>query len=219
MRARLLQDDTIAVSGMSRILEFNKIWAGLGWPDVGLGYLCVVGEREDGCYHALWEKRGGLWELGEAALEAKERLLVDRIMVDTNDELSASYLRTREGLCYNEDPARVPAGTPPVNPSRYERVRSKGIETTVAPVLAPIVRNYRSALEKTREAIMTGKLFVHEGNCPIMVYTLRQPLEDLLRSPVMRALVWVVTALEIDRGSGDVGDDLQNPWYKNFSRI
>jgi hypothetical protein len=177
-----------------------------------------VGRRMDGRYHALREKRGGLWELGDAALEAKNRLLVDRIMVDSSDGLATTYLRTVEGLCFHESgqmpgllsssaiaaDARSLAGVPP--------------GATVAPVPLRIATNFRSALEKTRGIIMNEKLLVHEAECPRLVYALRQPIEELLRSPVMKALVWVISALEETCGNEPLQDDSAEPWYANLSR-
>ena len=109
MQASYLPDGIIAVTGAVREERFTRIWAGIGWPDRDPGYLCVVGEREDGRYHALSESLGGLSELGRAAIEAKERLLVENIWVDGRDAVAASYLRTLEGLCgYQDTPKSRP---------------------------------------------------------------------------------------------------------------
>ena len=51
------------------------------------------------------EKKGGLWELGAAAVEAKDRLLVDCVWVDARDAIATSYLRTLPGLCFPEEPS------------------------------------------------------------------------------------------------------------------
>jgi len=177
-----------------------------------------VSERPDGRYHALWEKRGGLWELGEAAKEAKDRFLIDRIVVDTRDELATAYIRGVDGLCfYGEDKNSNPLTGSPSQPQLDHGSCAKIVATVVA---APerIVANYRSALERTREVIMTGRLLVHEQNCPRLVYTLRQPLEELLKSPVMKALVWVVTALDDAGRNGPVPEGPFEPWYGNLSR-
>ena len=99
MHAQHLQDGIIAVTGTVREERFTRIWAGIGWPDRDAGYLCVVGEREDGRYHVLSEFLGGLSELGRAAIEAKDRLLVENVWVDGRDAVATSYLRTLDGLC------------------------------------------------------------------------------------------------------------------------
>ncbi len=218
MLAEYLEDGSIAVSGRTKSEKFNKIWAGIGWPDFEPGYVCVVGERADGRFHVLWEKRGGLWEVGDAAREAKDRFLIDRIVVDPRDELATSYLRTLDGLCfYEEDEDRsVRISGPQRSTRRY--FRDTEALAVVVPVPERVSANYRSALEKTRGVIMAGRLLVHEPNCPVLTYTLRQPLEDLLRSPVMKGLVWVVTALEDARGleNGDTTEPDQ--WYANPPR-
>lgn len=220
MRAEYRENGTVEVSGTARRETFNRVWAGIGWPDHAAGYLCVIGERPDGTYHALWEKRGGLWELGDAALEATDKLLVECIWVDARDDLATSYLRTLEGLCFHDDPRNnwplpkpgQPIASRPVPPSDLKPT------ATVVPVPEKILTNYRSALEKTRGLIIAGRLIVHEPNCPRLVYTLRQPLEDLLTSPVMKGLVWVLTALEDIRGNGTLNGVDPEPWYANAPR-
>jgi hypothetical protein len=215
MRAEYLEDGTIAVIGTKGKENFNKVWAGIGWPENEAGHLCVIGERVDGRYHALWEKIGGLWELGSATVEAKDRFLIDCIWVDASDVVATSYLRMLPSLCFYEKPARrgLPTGT------GTHAVAKRGETTaTVVPVSDRTANNYRSALEKTRGVIMAGNVLIHEANCPKLVYALRQPLDDLLRSPVIKGLVWVITALEDAKGSADSELSISEPWYSNTRR-
>jgi hypothetical protein len=220
MRAKCLEDGTIAVTGTKGAESFNKIWAGVGWPENEAGYLCALGERVDRRYHALWEKSGGLWELGVAAVEAKDSFLIDCIWVDARDAVATSYLRTLPGLCFHEEPSErgcataTGAGSPAKEPRSIEREMT----ATVVPVPERATANYRSALEKTRGVIMAGNLMIHEANCPKLVYALRQPLEDLLRSPVMKGLVWVITALEDAKRSADTEVSTSDSWYNNSPR-
>ncbi len=220
MRAKCHEDGTIAVTGTKGTESFNKIWAGVGWPENAAGYFCALGERVDGRYHALWEKNGGLWELGVAAVEAKDRFLIDCIWVDARDAVATSYLRTLPGLCFHEEPpARgSPTATGAGSPAKELGLIERGMTATVVPVPERATANYRSALEKTRGVIMAGNLMIHEANCPKLVYALRQPLEDLLRSPVMKGLVWVITALEDAKRSADTEVSTSDPWYNNSPR-
>jgi hypothetical protein len=94
MRAEYLEDGTIAVTGSRSTEIFTRIWASVGWPDRDSGHVCVVGERTDGLYHCLWEKSGGLLEIGTAVIAAKDLFLIDCVWVDSSDELATSYLRT-----------------------------------------------------------------------------------------------------------------------------
>jgi len=219
MRADHLQDGTIGVSGTARIEIFNRIWAGMGWPERDAGYLCVVGERTDGRYHCIWEKRGGLWELGDAALEAKDRFLIDCIWVDARDDVAAAYLRTLHGLCFYDDREGFFCKHSDPSRPRSDVPRFRDLQTTTAvmPVPERVLTNYRSALERVRGVIMTGRLLVHQVNCPVLVYTLRQPIDDLIGSTVMKGLVWVATALEDTR---NVSPDYAPPapWYSNLPR-
>lgn len=221
MRAQQLEDGSIAVSGTTRSERFNRIWAGIGWPEREPGYICVVGDRQDGRYHALREKRGGLWELGDAALEAKDRFLLESILVDGRDAIATSYFRTLNGLCFYEDSG---AELPPLTetPTEVPRLTSAFVTgwntATVVPVPERVVSNYRSALEKVRGLIVSGRLLIHEANCPRLVYTLRQPLEDLLNSPVMKGLVWVLTALADTAGNWSLQLPEPVPWYTSPPR-
>jgi hypothetical protein len=220
MRAEYLEDGTIAVTGTKGKERFSHVWAGIGWPENEAGYLCVLGERVDGRYHALWEKNGGLWELGTATVEAKDRFHTDCIWVDARDAVATSYLRTIPGLCFYEKPPK--RGLPTVAEIRASAKTTRFIKgettATVLPVSDRTTNNYRSALEKTRGAIMAGNLLIHEANCPKLVYALRQPLEDMLRSPVIKALVWVITALENAKRSADLEVSTSDPWYGNTPR-
>jgi hypothetical protein len=219
MQARYLDNGAIEVSGAIEAVTFNRIWAGIGWPEKDPGCLCVVGERTDNRYHALWEKRGGLVELADAAIEAKDRFLIEGILVDPADELSTSYLRNKPGLCFPETADQDSTILRPrdVRPKPPVALNPRSM-CVIAPVLSRVLENYRSALEKTRGVIMQGRLLIHETNCPGILYTLRQPLEDLLKSPIMKALVWVVTALESAQGNGDLTEANQEPWYMNVPR-
>lgn len=218
MQAEYRDDGVIVVSGTVRAERFNRMWAGIGWPESDPGYLCVVGERTDGRYHALWEARGGLWEIGDAAVQAKDRFLLDRIVIDASDELASSYIRTVDGLsrCDDEALRNMPERT--ACPPRPSLVRAPGTDVVVAAAPKKVTAYYRTALDKTRGVIMNDRLLVHEKNCPRLMYTLRQPLDDLLRSPVMKGLVWVISALETVRAYDDPDEDLLGPWYANFGR-
>ena len=81
-----------------------------------------------------------------------------------------------------------------------------------------ITGNFRSALEKTRGVIMASQLLIHQTRCPKLIYTLRQPLDEILRSPVIKSLVWVITALEDHKGNDTPPRAEQEPWYGNLPR-
>ena len=220
MHAENCPDGTIAVSGSDRIERFTKIWAGIGWPEREPGHFCVVGERADGRYHALWEKTGGLWELGNSAVRAKDRFLIEGVWVDARDTVATSYFRTLDGLCFygeNTDRDAVLVAQPGLAAPKQAFASLKPT-ATVMPVPERVSRNYRSALEKARGVILRDALLVHETNCPKIVYAIRQPLEYLLTSPVMKGLVWVLTALEEAKGNGAIDHDPADPWYGNLVR-
>ncbi len=221
MRAEYCEDGAIVISGAMRQERFRKIVAGIGWPDTEPGHLCVVADRPDGRYHALWEHSGGLTELGDAAIESKDRFLAERIYVDSGDEVATSYLRTLDGLCFYADRDRevaAKADDPKAARPWWPHFRDWATTSAVVPVPNRIVTNYRSALEKTRGVIISGKLLIHESQCRKLVYTLRQPLDQLLKSPVIKALVWAVATLEEAAGNGIHADTQCAPWYVNRGR-
>ncbi len=200
-------DGTIAVHGSSSVQKFAAICAGLGWPNDEPGYFCVVGRREDGRYHCLWEKQGRLWELRETLNAAQSRFLLDCVWVDPTDELGISYLR-------NLNASGVDAERPGADSAHVGQIVGQPV---IAGVRKNVMENFVCALEKTREVIMLGALLIHETNCPKLVYSLRRPWKDLLQSPIIRALVCAISGLESSKGLSSAGSATQ-PWYCNISR-
>lgn len=220
MRAQRLEDGSIGVTGRERAIVFERMEAGVGWPDLEPGYVLVVGERLDGLYHCLWERQGGLWELGSAAREARENFLVDRVWVDGSDSVSTSYLRTLNGLCFQEKSAQT-VGQRIIGRTGFTARLPPTTEEhpiSVALIQEAVAVNFRSSLERTREVVMTGRIMIHEGNCPRLTYMLRQPLEAMLKSPVIKGLVWVVSALELTGNSSAEPAAPRAPWYANPPR-
>ncbi len=221
MRAEFLPDGTICVSGAKGSEKFKRIWAGVGWPDKDDGYICVLGLRFDGRYHAIWEKRGGLWDLGEAGVEAKDRFLVDSIWVDGRDTVSLAYLRTLDGLSFYDDGTQADSQECALgrrNPMMSTCFRSTDTVAHVAAVPERIASNYRSALETIRGVTGGKRLLIHEKNCPGLVYALRQPLPEMLKSPVMKALALVISAFEESGDDSTQGLNPGDPWYTDFQR-
>jgi hypothetical protein len=200
-------DGTISVSGSSRIEKFHRIQAGLGVPEQDDGYLCVVGQRLDGRYHCLWEKSGSLADLGPALIESSRTLLVEQVFMDCSDRLALEMIRTFgvSDRCENSSQAPLFGQTP----EELFIVRCAQDR---------LVLNFRTALEKTRVLIDGGRILIHEGNCPRLMQSMGLRIQELMTSSVMKALVWVVSALET-AGSADKAPHINKaPWYGNFSR-
>ena len=200
-------DGTISVSGASRTEKFGRIWAGVGLPEQDDGYLCVVGERLDGRYHCLWEKSGSLADLGRALIYASKTLLVEQVFMDCSDRLALAMIRSFGISEQGRNPSRIPrVGKPP---SELFIVRC---------AQERLVLNFRTALDKTRGLLDGGRILIHESNCPKLMHCLGLRIEDLMRSSVIKALVWVVNALE-HAGSADKAPEIHvDPWYENVSR-
>ncbi len=218
MKARHHADGTIMVSGSSGEEQFERIWAGIGVSGADPGYLSVVGERTDGRYHALWEAQGSLSELGEAATEAKNRLLVDLFWIDGSDEIVSVYFRALAGLTGSPVGQKLPLRSLYEGKTKAPPLRESEHDAVIASVPDRVVSHFPSALDMTRGLINRGKLLVHAQNCPVLLYTLRQPVDDIVSSPISRALVWVLHALEMSTGPDDPLSDCEDRWYENFRR-
>jgi hypothetical protein len=192
-------DGLFAVRGEKETILFQEMIGGIGLPDREQGYFCVVGRRADGKYHCLWESQGGLWELSDAVVQAQEVFPIHEVWMDNSDEFAVSFLR---GLHRNagDGGSRLNVDSRPV----------------IRRVSARTESNFRSALEKTRGIILEGRLFIHEKNCPVMMYSVNRPLADLLNSAAIKALVWTVCVFE-SFGIDEI-PDVDDRWYGNICR-
>lgn len=208
MIAKCRQDGTVEISGARGTEKFNRIEAGIGWPAKEDGYLCIAGERMDGKYHLLWEIQGGLWELGSQIPELTNRFMIDCIRADTDDGVAAAYLRS-------------------LNNSVMETARDHGeikrhlgrpeLLPPIVPVPASMTGSFRSAVEQVRGIVMSGKVVIHRTNCKRLVTAMRQKVEDLMDSSVMKAFAWVILGME---RSGTLAPEETSDagWYGNLDR-
>jgi hypothetical protein len=222
MLASMNHDGLIIIHGDVRSAPFSAVHAGVGWPDEQPGGVVVVGRRVDGRFHVIEEKRGQLFEVAGASLEIASRLLVDTFWIDSTDTLSAAYFRGDDG----------PLG-PPATPTARSRVGTQNPARRIAgnagatgstdsavvvrSVSEPILRHFRSALERVRGMISQGQALINEKRCPSTMYAMRQPMDYALESPVIRALA--LALLSMANYSGE-DNSLVNrgPWYGNRRR-
>jgi hypothetical protein len=215
MRASDLCDGSIAVCGHSATLIFNRILAGIGWPDAEDGALCVVGESPAGTYHALAERRGTLLELGRGVLETKSELLVECFFVDASDGISTGYLRALKGPGERSQEARKPTGKPKTPRSGVFRRHGSRDPLVITGVRPRYRDHFRGALEAVRGIIESHKLVVHQAACPSLTFALHRPLDYMVTSPMIKALVWVITAMEVPGEDAFVGAEPEDGWYVN----
>ncbi|MGC8908875.1 MAG: hypothetical protein ACP5M0_15750 [Desulfomonilaceae bacterium] len=218
LKAQRLYDGAIAVAGRSATLLFSRIWAGVGWPESEQGALCVLGESFEGVYHGLAESRGSLFELGSAAETARRELLVECFWVDASDDVSVTYFR-RLDFSGRKAPAkpRLGGGRSPLH------VRAPGYadaedRPAIVSVRDAYREHFRAALETLAGVAAAGRLVIPQDLCPSAAFALKRDLAYLLQSPVIKALVWVLTAMEStrDQAPRDAGPD--DGWYRNFRR-
>ncbi len=218
MQARLLWDDSIAVTGEESTLVFNRVWAGVGWPEADQGAVCVVAESTERVYHALMEWRGSLYELGSAALTARTDLLVDSFLIDDSDEVSTAYFR---GLEFCPGSLQT-SGKRRTNHEQLFMASSRKSSQADYPAIIgirPCFRdNFRASLETLRGIAASERLNVHQKHCPSLAFALKRDLDFLLRSPVVKALVWALTAMESTRDKAVIEVWPEDGWYHNLSR-
>jgi len=217
IRVQLLFDGSIAVTGQSSTLVFSRVWAGVGWPEAEQGALCVLAESLEGVYHALAEWRGSLYDLGSAASSAWADLLVDSFWIDASDEVSTTYFRRLDFSLsgVKEVEAHCSSLKRPLG-------RPAGANGAVGPAIVgvrPTFReNFRASLETMRGISASERLAVHQDRCPSLAFALKRDLDYLLRSPVVKALVWALTAMESTRGQAAVQVGPDDVWYHNVHR-
>jgi hypothetical protein len=216
MRASDLWDGSIAVCGHSATLIFNRICAGIGWPDAEDGALCVVGESAAGTYHALGERRGTLLELGRAVVQTKAELLVDCFFVDASDEISTGYLRSLEGPRDVTQEERKSTEKPKMSRSGVFHPHGSGDPLVIAGVRPRYRDHFRGALEAVRGIIESQRLVVNQVSCPSLTFALHRPLDYMVTSPVITALVWAITAMEVPHNHAWADCEPEDGWYVNF---
>ena len=217
MPPRMLPDGLLEINTPGRPpLVLDRIFASLAWPQQQAGHFIAIGVKQDGRFRVLSETSGGLLELGEAALRAKSDYMMDSIMVDERDTVSTTGLRNLEGLCFV---------TPPdthrrrVVDRRRRRVDFEDLRDSVAVIPAgrEITGNYRGALERTRVLIMTHRIIVDENDTPTLAHDLTQPMNFVLESAPVRALVLATGSIQTGV-SMEFPVDFSRTWYKNMPR-
>lgn len=209
MQAEYLPDSTIAIAGLRSKVRFSRVVVGVGWPEQEDGYLCVVGARVDGRFHCIWESRGGLWTLGDSAKEAQSRFLPEGIILDPTDSVCSSYFRALDWSGGQADDTLKSIGLTSAK---------KKAEPIIIPVSKQTTDNFRSTLEMVKGMISNGRALVHTSNCPTLMYTLRRPLNDLVKSPVMKGLTWALWYLERMAVSPQALGAKDSMWYENAPR-
>lgn len=216
MSTIMLSDGLIQIKTSCKTMAFARIFGSLAWPQHASGHFVVIGEKRDGCFRVLAETSGGLLELGKAALRAKSVYMTDSIIVDDSDTVSTTSLRNLEGLTF----------TPrPIDNKRLvvdRRKRRPDLDelrdgVAVIPVAREITGNYRGALERTRVLIMTRRIIIDENDTPSLAHDLTQPMNFVLESAPVRALVLASGSME-NYACMEYSGRMTKMWYKNMAR-
>lgn len=216
MSPRILPDGLIEIKTTGKTLVFERIFASLAWPQQTAGHFIVIGVKQDGSFRVLSESAGGFLELGKSALRAKTDYMTDSIIVDDCDTVSTMSLRNLDGLCF------MPDGRPKrQNVVDWRRRRDHFADlrdgVAVIPAAREIKNNYRGALERTRVLIMTRRILIEENDTPSLAHDLTQPMNFVLESVPVRALVLASGSMETI-ASREYPGSFSRVWYKNMPR-
>lgn len=218
MKAHLLYDGSIAMTGKQSTLIFTRVCAGVGWPESEQGALCVLAESMDGVYHAMAEWRGSLYELGTAAVNACKDLLVDIFWIDASDEVSTLYFRHLDFSLGKIHHAKSPRRSTRLHHAESTKTINAVEGPSIVGVKASFRENFRASLETVRGIAASQRLAVHRECCPTLYSAMNRDLDYLLTSPVVRALVWAITAMEATREQAGVNTGSDNVWYHNLRK-
>lgn len=196
--ARIVDHGITEITGATGKHHFLKIAAGFELPSNNPGYFCVVGERIDGIYHVFHEYQGRLSESARCLRQCAHAWHLDFIATTKTDE--ATHRLLVDALSLEPPPRLFPhAG------------QADDIGLITIPESA--TRSIGSILDGIREMMSTGALVVHPKTCSALLHSIHRPWADLMVSPVMRALCWVIMIFERTR---DFEHILQSePWYGN----
>ena len=219
MPARQLTDGRIEVRTSSGALVFERAFASLAWPEDSGGHLLVMGLKADGRMSVFSEGSGGLFELGTLARQAVADYLIDSIIIDARDKVSAMGLRNLDGLCSTAVVKSQGSGKSRIGrPSKASRLQAFGASLTVSPAPARLISNYRGALERTRVLVMSRRIAIDETGCPTLAHELTQPISYVMNSTAVKALVLASGCVPDDPAPPSLVDLVSTRWYANRPR-
>ncbi len=202
-RGRIIEPGLIEIKGIEAGAKFIRMCAGLSAPAVDPGYFCVVGEIEAGGYHCLYEREDRTEGIAQALRIAVDELCVEYVWLDGITRPAA--LRIIDKFSEKDGPGL-----------RRPITQFKSLPIFGSP-RAALGDDFPAALDVIRDIIIGGSLMIHTSYCPRLMYTLKQPWADILDSAVIRALVWVISGMEADRGAYE--PPAADAWYANRRKV
>lgn len=217
MSAKILHDGTIEIRTCAGVHIFDRTFASLAWPEESSGHMIVCGITPDGRLAVFTECAGGLLELGDMAVRAKNDYAMDAVIVDDRDRVSTVGLRNLEGLCFDDSSD----GNSEKRLKSWRAFRKSSfadLQDAVAVCPAPreIMANYRGALERARLLIMKRRIIIDDIECPALAHELFQPMNYVMGSAAVRALV--LASGSVRTGEPAWGSQTRTLWYANMRR-
>ena len=146
---------------------------------------------------------------------------MDTFWIDSTDSVSTAYFRGADGPLGPLDTGKRPVGKTFTLGTISANRPGKGRELDSAPIVRSvsdaILRNFRSALERVRGMIAVEQALINEKRCPSIMYTMRQPMDYALSSPVMAALALGLLSM-VGAGDNKYALGMQRQWYDNRRR-
>ena len=216
---KILHDGSIETGIGDRKQIFDRTFASLAWPEESAGHMIVCGMTPDGRLVVFTECAGGLLELGDMAIRAKNDHAIDSVIVDDRDRVSTVGLRNLEGLCFDDLPTG--ASRKVLWPGGCSGKSSSGSirdAVAVSGALKEIINNYRGALERARILIMKRLIVIDETQCPTLSHELFQPMSYVLVSSAVRSLVLASGSVVSGVWPERQGNAKRPLWYENMRR-
>lgn len=204
---------------------FRCFEGAFGWPSLlkqehySKHWLLIVGRREDGVLAYFMEVSGDLNKVGMAAIDWKDRLLISRFHATAENLHSLAMLRNPEyfdGLCeYGSDGEEDGIPLWWHEQSHWKYFRDRDTYAPIVTVDSETQANIVPGQQLIRRLAEDGLAKIRP-ECLVFGSVIKQrpPLEDLVTHPLIRAAVWVTTAMERDIRTVE-DDDEDEPWYSN----
>jgi len=201
---RVFCQETLKVAELAG--EFIRFDMGIGWLDpkgddrFAKHWLAVVGQHKDGYYLVAGEAYGSLADIAEAAVNFKDRFLVERTWLDSTAQASASYLEEWDGLTQYKPNGEDLRGKVKYlhKPDHWPHYRNRETVTTLHKTPAVFSNDLQGCVDLVRK-LQKDKLLKLRKVCPEAVWVVGSSLEEMLRHPLMKAFALPIAIMETER--------------------
>lgn len=214
--------DLIGIDGVKE--KFKRFDMGIGWLDpkgddnFARHWLVVVGQQENNEYVVAHEASGTLVDVASAAVDAKDRFLVERCWLDATVVSSSALLQSWDGLTeykYNGYDQRKKKQYLH-KPEHWSNFRNRDTTLTLFPVPALYRADFQSCVDLFVSLLKDKRLSLRKA-CPMAWKIQGESLETLLTHPIMKAIAWPLKMMEEEqRFYGGAKTKTSLPRYGNL---